>query len=259
MSERQGAGDPRLTPGLCSVTFRALPPADVLRVAVAAGSASIEWGGDVHVPDVGAATRVRGLTADAGIEIASYGSYFAPGDDDDRTLAPVLATATALGARTVRVWAGRRGSTEATRDERAAVVSALCATAVAAGERDLSIALEFHRRTLTDTTASTLRLLDEVGAPNLTTYWQPPVGGTDEEALAGLTAVLDHVSHVHVFSWDADARRLPLRARASLWEQVIALLSGTGRGHHLHLEFVAGDAEDRFADDAAFLRSLLPR
>ena len=62
--------------GMCSVTLRALPVDAVLRVAVDAGLACVEWGGDVHVPcgDLAAADRVRALTAAAGLAVASYGS-----------------------------------------------------------------------------------------------------------------------------------------------------------------------------------------
>ena len=36
--------------GLCSVTFRSLPPREVVRVAAEANLDGIEWGADVHVP-----------------------------------------------------------------------------------------------------------------------------------------------------------------------------------------------------------------
>ena len=35
---------------LCSVTFRALTPEEVLELAARAELDAIEWGGDVHVP-----------------------------------------------------------------------------------------------------------------------------------------------------------------------------------------------------------------
>ncbi|MGH3098389.1 MAG: sugar phosphate isomerase/epimerase family protein [Streptosporangiales bacterium] len=250
-----------LTPGLCSVTFRALSPERVLEVTRASGLRSIEWGGDVHVPvgDLDTAARVRALSADAGVEVASYGSYLAPGADDPSHLPDVLRTASALGAPTVRVWAGRCGSADADATARAAVVTGLRSAAQAASAEGLDIALEFHRGTLTDTAGSTARLLDEVGASNVSTYWQPPVAASDADAIDGLATVLDRVSHVHVFSWDDEARRFALHARAGLWQQVVEMLGSTGRRHHLHLEFVADDSPDQFATDAAFLRSLITR
>ena len=37
-------------PGLVSVSFRPLAPAEVIAAAKGAGLSEIEWGGDVHVP-----------------------------------------------------------------------------------------------------------------------------------------------------------------------------------------------------------------
>lgn len=53
---------PRL--GLCSVTFRALPAAEVLRLGVAAGLDCVEWGADVHAPpsDPAALAELRDRT-----------------------------------------------------------------------------------------------------------------------------------------------------------------------------------------------------
>ncbi len=95
-----------LTPGLCSVTFRQLDPPALLDLAARAGLAAVEWGADVHVPvgDLATARDVAARTADAGLAVASYGSYWRAGPED---VGPVLATARALGAPRVRVWAGR--------------------------------------------------------------------------------------------------------------------------------------------------------
>src|SRR2546421_12786695 len=68
-----------IVPGLVSVTFRQLAPAAVVDLAVRAGLCGIEWGADVHVPDVPAARRVASLTGDAGLVVACYGSYPRPG------------------------------------------------------------------------------------------------------------------------------------------------------------------------------------
>ncbi len=39
-----------ISPGLVSVTYRALPPAEIIALTAAAGLKGIEWAGDVHVP-----------------------------------------------------------------------------------------------------------------------------------------------------------------------------------------------------------------
>src|SRR5256885_10789300 len=66
-----------LHPGLVSVTFRKLPPREVVSLAKQAGLYGIEWNGDVHLPpgDLGKARDLRELTLEAGLQVAAYGSY----------------------------------------------------------------------------------------------------------------------------------------------------------------------------------------
>src|SRR6185312_7605034 len=103
-----------ISPGLVSITFRALTPAEVIALVRQAGLRGIEWGGDIHVPhgDAGRAREVRGLTQGAGLQVAAYGSYYKAGVSEDAGLAfgRVLETAVTLGAPVIRVWAGGAGS-----------------------------------------------------------------------------------------------------------------------------------------------------
>lgn len=235
-------------PGLCSVTFRSLAPAEVLEAAARAGLRTVEWGGDVHVPpgDLRTASEVAARTADTGLRTVSYGSYVVLGhtEPDD-----ALATAVALGAPLVRVWAGKSGSRQASPDDRRRVVSAAQRMADAAADHGIAIATEFHRGTLTDTVASTLELLEDTERPNVLTHWQPPVGANDDESLHGLRVVLPHLAHVHAFSWTAQGERLPLAARAAMWQEVVAIAGDRS----ILLEFVEGDLIESFDRDAATL------
>src|SRR5690349_14495097 len=104
-----------LVPGLCSVTLRARPAREVVAVAADAGLVAVEWGGDVHVP-VGALTvaeEVRTATTGAGLTVAAYGSYFTAGVSDPAQIGPTVATAHALGAPRIRIWAGDQASARA--------------------------------------------------------------------------------------------------------------------------------------------------
>ena len=232
--------------GLVSVTFRQLSPAEIVTLVVDAGLASIEWGGDVHVPlgDLGTAREVAERCAGNGIAVEAYGSYYRADGD----FGPVLDTALALGAPRIRVWAGKNGS--ATEPDRTAVVENLRETAALAAAEGVEIAVEYHANTLTDTLDSALDLFAAV--PALKPYWQPPIGSTVAEARAAVPA-LDPVA-VHVFSWADDGTRLPLAARESLWRPVLAALPAD---RHALLEFVRDDAPEAFAEDAATLRGWL--
>jgi sugar phosphate isomerase/epimerase len=243
------------------VTFRALAPAAIIELAAAAGIAAIEWGSDRHVPPgeltLGRETARR--CADAGIRVSSYGSYVEAGAATGQAFAPVLESAVALGAPVIRVWAGARGvgSLDTLSATRQAAVDALRAMADQAERHGIAIALEFHPRTLTDTVASTLALIAEVGHRNLCTYWQPRPGIGLEESLDELSQVQSRLAHLHVFAWDAASRRLPLADHEALW---LARLGGSAGiamplpGPRVAMiEFVAGDDPEAFRRDARTL------
>jgi hypothetical protein len=230
-------------PGLVSVTFRRLSPAEIVALVVDAGLEAITWGGDVHVPvgDFRTAREVRTRCADNGIAIESYGSYYrAEGD-----FGPVLATALALGAPRIRVWAGSSADAD-----RATVAGNLRAAAALAGGEGVAVAVEYHANTLTETLDSALDLYEEV--PALKPYWQPPLGSTTDDALAAVAALSPVAAHV--FSWADDGTRLPLAAREDLWRPVFAALPVDS---HALLEFVRDDSPEAFRQDAATLRAWL--
>ena len=249
-----------IRPGLCSVTFRGLTPERIIALAADAGLEAIEWGGDVHVPpgDIARATQVAKATTDAGLAVASYGSYFRAGADEPLT--PVLDSAEALGADRIRIWAGSVGSGEATAGDRAAVVERLQAAASEASARGIGLALEFHSGTLADTAPTTLRLLDDVADPGLSTYWQPTVDASVDTAIDEYRALADRTSAVHVFSWWPATERLPLRARDSLWTRFFAEAKGVADPpRDALIEFVPGDDPEMLLGEAAALRAYVGR
>ena len=103
--------------GLVSITFRKLNPREIVDLMTRTNLVGIEWGGDVHVPhgEIDVAREVAQMTRDAGLLVAAYGSYYRVGvsEADGLAFERVLESAMALGAPTVRVWAGNRGSADA--------------------------------------------------------------------------------------------------------------------------------------------------
>ncbi|MFT4157293.1 MAG: TIM barrel protein [Microbacterium sp.] len=247
-----------IRPGLCSVTFRALAPKEIVALAASAGLEAIEWGGDVHVPagDVARAAQVARATADAGLAVASYGSYFRAGADEELT--PILDSAEALGADRVRIWAGSVDSAEATQGDWRRVVDRLRLAASEAGERGIELALEFHSGTLAATAPETLRLLSDVGSAHVSTYWQPTVGASVDRVLEEYLLLAARTSAAHVFSWWPASERLPLRARDALWTRFFAAAASTEHPpRDALLEFVPGDDPAVLVREAAALRSYL--
>jgi 3-dehydroshikimate dehydratase len=252
--------------GLVSITFRTLSPRAIIDLVTHADLAGIEWGGDVHVlhGEIRLAHEVARMTQEAGLLVAAYGSYNRVGvsEADGLAFERVLEGAVALGAPTVRVWAGNRGSAEADQAYRAAVVDDARRIAVLAHAAGITVSFEYHRNTLTDTNASAHRLLEEVGHPNVRTYWQPPVAIPPAECLEGLDAVSGYLSNAHVFQWAATsataaADRRPLAEGVEVWRQYLERIAATDRDHFAMIEFVRDDAPEQFLTDALVLSGWL--
>lgn len=264
-----------IRPGICSVTFRALPVQDVIDLTAAAGLACIEWGGDVHVPpgEAAAAAEVRRATLAAGLEVASYGSYLRCSGSAAEVTAEaeaVVAAAAALGAPRIRIWAGTIGSADASGDERSRIVAGIRATARIAASRGIELGLEWHGGTLTDEIGSTLSLLEEIrkgggegtgegnGKGTVLTYWQPHQNQPTPDALEDLRRAVPEVSTAHVFSWWPGGARLPLAERSDLWGPALTILGEDSRDHDALLEFLPEDDPQLLVREAATLRSFLP-
>lgn len=248
--------------GLTSVSFRKLTAERIVELAVQAGVAGIEWGGDVHVPhgDTGRAEAVAGLTRTNGLEVASYGSYYRAGDNGELSFDEVLASAVALGAPLIRVWAGRKGSAEADDAYRQGVVEDLTRIAQQAAACDVQIACEFHGNTLTDTNASAQALYRDVAPAGVTAYWQMPFGkplGYCRQGLKALRPVLSnlHVQYIHV---GPDRREFrPLADGETVWKSHLELVAGAPKNRWALVEFVAGNSPEQFLEDAATLKRWL--
>jgi 3-dehydroshikimate dehydratase len=249
-----------LSPGLVSITFRQLSPQAVVDLVARAGLVGIEWGGDLHVPhgDLQRAGEVRRLTADAGLAVAAYGSYYRVGHAESGPFEVVLETAVTLGAPLIRVWAGRKGTDSAGAAYFNQVVEDSQRIASLAAEAAIPIVYEFHRETLTDTNAAARTLLKAVDHPNIRSYWQPPRGLSVEENLAGLDAVLPWLVGLHVFNWHGVTHeRLPLADGRGEWLRYFEKAESSGRDLYALIEFVRGDAPEQFLADAAALQSWL--
>jgi len=271
-----------LVPGLVSITFRHLSFTEIIGLVMRARLRAIEWGGDVHVPhgDVARAREVALQTRDAGLCVAAYGSYYRAAHSEvlpaesRLDFGRVLETAVALGSPVVRVWAGVEGSFGASAGMRRRVADDLLRIAELAAQAGVRVATEFHGGTLTDTNESARSLLfEEAQHPNLYSYWQPPVGMSDDDCLAGLVSLGSKLSHLHVFNWvlepSGETEAYPLEEGEGLtrWRQFFAAAilaksqsAAADTGQHplaAMLEFVPGGTPESFLREARTLTTLL--
>ena len=250
-----------LIPGLVSVTFRKLTPDEIIALCVKAGVQAIEWGGDVHVPavDIDRAREVGQRTRDAGLMVASYGSYYrlGGGGKESATFEQVLSSAAAIGAPTIRVWAGVEGSKECSAERRREVVADGLRVAKIAADRGITVCLEYHPNTLTDTRDSVRGLLGELDHPNIEFLWQAADEDSVEKNVERLLDVLPRLRNVHVYYWASYNERNPLAEGEANWRTFIDIVRESGRTVDFLLEFVRDDSPEQFVSDAATLRRLL--
>lgn len=248
-----------MIPGLVSVTFRQLTPEAIIAHCLENHLQAIEWGGDIHVPhgEEQVASEVGEMTRTAGLTVAAYGSYYRLGTNSELDFSSVLATARALGAPVIRVWAGNCGSANCTDVVRQNIVDDALRCADLAGSDGITIAYEFHGNTLTDTTSSALELLQSTEHPFIKTLWQPPNGCSLDEGVASLRAISSRLQHIHVFHWWPDAsHRRPLLEGVERWKTFLQALPSQGSGYPVLLEFVRGDSSDSLKQDAKTLVAL---
>lgn len=248
-----------LKQALTSITFRQLSASTIIDLAASASIDAIEWGGDIHVPhgDVQTARHVRQMTEAAGLYTCAYGSYYRAGTHGDAAsaFAPVLDTAIALGAGIVRVWAGNKGSQEHTKADTAQLVDALSSIVSMAEKQGARVALEYHRKTYTDTLDTTLFLLHSV--PGLRTFWQPPVGMPPADNLHAMARLQGFVESLHVFEWTETGERRQLSEGSAHWPAYLQMVAQLPSTHHATTEFVMGDDPQQFIADAHALRHFI--
>lgn len=262
--------------GVNTVTLRAYTPEEVVSILLKNGITAVEWAGDAHVAtgDLKKAAAVKALCEDAGVTCTSYGSYYqcaaeeGPGNgpfQHDLGATAALDTAHALGVPAIRVWAGRfgTGSDVATTEYREAVGQCLANFCDRAKSLGMSVHLEFHRNTLTDTAESAVALIDAVGKDNLHCYWQPRHGVDVAGNLADIETLGARLSNIHVFHWllkEGEAfavERRPLREGEDRWKTYFGALQALSDDRYALIEFVKDDELSQFEEDVRVLKSVL--
>jgi 3-dehydroshikimate dehydratase len=247
--------------GLVSVTFRQLSPTDILELVARARIEGIEWGGDIHVPhgDLARAREVSTLTREHGVKVAAYGSYYKVGSSEagGLTFQSVLDTALTLGAPSIRVWAGDKGSSESSPDNQADVRDDSMRIADLADKEGVGIAYEWHGGTLTDTLESACELLEAVTNAGLTSLWQPLPGRSNEDHMIEIDQLSKRLSNIHVYHWGDNHGRMPLRDGLEVWRQYLEAAQVDGMERYALLEFVRDDSPEAFLEDAAAMRELV--
>ncbi|HLV09305.1 MAG TPA: hypothetical protein VKY40_03775, partial [Halanaerobiales bacterium] len=162
-------------------------------------------------------------------------------------------------APVIRVWAGDRGSMEASENYRQKVIEESRRIASMASRAGIRVAYEYHNNTLTDTDESAYCLLKEIDHPSIRSYWQPSNGTDMAECASGLEKILPWLENVHVFYWTGEPERVrqPLKMAVAEWSKYLEIANRVSGDLFAMLEFVKGDSEEQFYQDAETLKGII--
>ncbi len=192
---------------LCSIAFRNDPIEDVVARAAQTGFDGVEvFFGQIQDHDDDALAHLRRVADEHKIALPVISPYFAftrgqkEYDDALATADRAIHAASILGATKIRTFTdvantgiGSDIATDAHWDQCVAGLRALTAKAP-----HIQFVVETHAHTLADTVATTLELLDRVGAANLKVLYQPTTFHKTEGVDASFDALRPHIAHLHV-------------------------------------------------------------
>jgi sugar phosphate isomerase/epimerase len=239
--------------GLVSISFRGLSPEKIIEEAKKAGLSCIEWGSDVHAPcsDTESLKKIADLQKQAGLFCCSYGTYFRLGKTDIGELQQYIDAAKILGTDILRLWCGTKSSRDYTEEEENALFSVCREAALIAEKNGVTLCMECHNGTYTDTKESAIRLMKEVNSPAFRMYWQPNQFVSIEENKLYARLLSPFTRHIHVFNWTA-TDRYPLMEAVLLWKEYLSYFDD----NTLLLEFMPDDDIGSLKTEAEALRRL---
>lgn len=253
---------------MCSIAWRDEPIQDVAPRVAAAGYVGIEvWGPHVDrlVTEGGRVEDLARQLGDLGLAVPMVSAYFDLVHDLEGSLDTARRTlgyCRALGAPLMRVFTGGGNSAEASIGVWRAVVGGLRRLCALATEEGVELALETHDGHLHDTTDSTLRLIRQVGMPNLVVnldICNLYVRG--EDTVAALQRLEPYVRILHLKNSRREADRwlsgVALGEGAMDYTTFLRALAESRYGGYVSIEWFGPDPDAAAVAELAFLREAL--
>ncbi len=196
--------------GFTSTSFRQIKSIEkIVKIASESKADCIEWGGDVHVKDIETAKRAKMLCDRAGIEISSYGSYYRVGSRNAEEWKNICEIASAMGAKSIRVWLGSKDS-EVTDEKTYAILVEdgrnICAVA---REYNLTVCPECHDKTFNNNTDAFLKIRQDIGCDNFRTYFQSRYKRLEYD-LDRFERTLPFIESVHISYSEQSREQFPI-------------------------------------------------
>ena len=196
--------------GFTSTSFRQIKSIEkIVEIASDSGADCIEWGADVHIKNVQTAIRAKNLCDDAGITISSYGSYYRVGSKNINEWKNICEIASAMGAKSIRVWLGSYDS-EVTDEKTYNLLvedgKSICSVAK---EYNLTVCPECHDNTYNNNTDSFLRIQRDIGCDNFRTYFQSRYKRLEYD-LDRIERTLPFIESVHISYSEQSREQFPI-------------------------------------------------
>lgn len=243
-----------MTFGLVSVSFRGHSPEEIIRETKKAGLSCIEWGSDVHAPknDIERLRSIAKMQKEEGIFCSSYGTYFRIGINDTSELYEYINAAKILSTDILRVWCGNKASEEYSPEEKDLLIEECRRVAEIAEKNNVTVCLECHNNTFTDTKETAILLMKLINSPSFRMYWQPNQFTSEEEKCAYARLISSFTKVIHVFNW-TENERFPLKEARDKWEKYLSYFNGD---KILLLEFMPDDSISSLTEEAKALREI---
>lgn len=259
--------------GLCTIAFPEKSLEEILDMAQEIGFDGVEiWGKEPHMGEVLDEERVkkaRKMLEERNLSPSMFGSYLCLGVEGEFPKAEsILKIAQGLGATIVRIWAGNKGSQEATGKDWENCLKDLEKVCRKAEKMGINLAMEMHAGTLADRGETARKLIEQVSLPNLKVNFQVDFPGR-EAPLERLAAVIPWIVNVHAQNFKKVHPGSPVRWEDSLtliregvidYQQLFHRLKEANFLGYFEVEFVKGHSPEEkilsLKDDYKFLRSL---
>ena len=241
--------------GLCSVSFKRVAPEEILKGMLDAGLKYIEWAGKVHAPynDFEKIKNLLSLQRQYGIECSSYGTYFYLMHNELDELKQCINVAKMLGTSVLRIWTGKKGSKDYTDDEKEKLFEECRRAADIAEKENVTLCMEFHNNSFTDTAKSSIELMEAVNSPNFKMYWQPNSTDSEDVRINNAQLLSPYTVNIHVFH-SVDSVQKNLLDGIELWKKYLNEFPG---GNTLLLEFMPDGKLESLSGEAKALKNIV--
>ena len=246
--------------GLVSVSFRDLSPREILEGTKSTALTCIEWGSDVHAPcsDTERLYGIAALQTEYGITCSSYGTYFRLGQTPIEELENYISAAKILGTDILRLWCGTKSGSNMTDTERDTLVGECRRAARIAEAHGVSLCMECHKKTFTESCNDAVYLMNEVNSQHFKMYWQPFQWQSPAQNVNNAEKIAPYAEHIHVLNWRDDAngvlQKYPLSDAVNDWRAYLEKFSGD---RTLLLEFMPNGSIEELSSEAKALESII--